>query len=68
MKLPRLNLRDLFWLLLVVACLCGWWADRNAMFRKQADLSDRLARLVAEVNRLQLEVFQKDMQLQYHQQ
>jgi hypothetical protein len=29
MKLPQLSLRDLFWLVLVAACLCGWWAERQ---------------------------------------
>jgi hypothetical protein len=29
MKLPQLTLRDLFWLVLVVAILCGWWVDRT---------------------------------------
>jgi hypothetical protein len=27
MKLPRLTLRDLFWLLLVVAMGCAWWVS-----------------------------------------
>lgn len=31
MKLPQLSLRDLFWLVLVAACLCGWWAERRAL-------------------------------------
>ena len=26
MKLPRFSLRDLFWLVLVVAMGCAWWA------------------------------------------
>src|SRR4051812_16794227 len=25
MKLPQLNIRDLFWLMLIVAMGCGWW-------------------------------------------
>jgi len=25
MKLPQLSVRDLFWLVLVAALLCGWW-------------------------------------------
>jgi hypothetical protein len=28
MKLPKLNLRDLFWLVVVVAMALGWWLDR----------------------------------------
>ena len=31
--MPRLTLRDLFWLVLVVSCLCGWWVDRTATKR-----------------------------------
>ena len=27
MALPKLNLRDLFWLLLVAALSLGWWLD-----------------------------------------
>ena len=27
MKLPQVSLRDLFWLVLLVACLCGWAVD-----------------------------------------
>lgn len=28
MKLPRFNLRDLFWLVLVVGMGCAWWMER----------------------------------------
>ena len=34
MKLPQLSLRDLFWLVLVVALGCGWWADRQELSEK----------------------------------
>jgi len=44
MKLPQLSLRDLFWLVLVVGCLCGWWIDRT--------------RLNAIVDKLSLPVFE----------
>lgn len=31
MKLPRFHLRDVFWLVLVVAMGLGWWlSDRNS--------------------------------------
>ena len=30
MKL-KLTLRDLFWLVLVAACLCGWWVERSRL-------------------------------------
>ena len=29
MKLPQISLRDLFWLMLVVAMGCGWWWQRS---------------------------------------
>ena len=29
MKLPQLHVRDLFWLVCVVAMGCGWWLDRR---------------------------------------
>ena len=29
MKLPKLHLRDLFWLVLVVALGCAWWLERE---------------------------------------
>lgn len=31
MKLPQLSLRDLFWLIALVAMGCGWWVDRSAL-------------------------------------
>jgi hypothetical protein len=31
MKLPKLNLRDLFWLVGVVAMGLGWWLDRTPL-------------------------------------
>ena len=38
MKLPQFTLRDLFWLVLVVALAVGWFVDRT--------------RLVQQINRL----------------
>jgi hypothetical protein len=29
MKLPKLHLRDLFWLVLVCALAVGWWRERS---------------------------------------
>jgi hypothetical protein len=29
MKLPKFNLRDLIWLVVVVAMGVGWWIDRT---------------------------------------
>jgi len=31
MKLPHLTLRDLFWLVLVVAIGCAWWLNRRQL-------------------------------------
>jgi hypothetical protein len=31
MKLPKLSLRDLFWLVLVCALALGWWLDRERL-------------------------------------
>jgi hypothetical protein len=36
MKLPKLHLRDVFWLVLVCALVVGWWGDRG---RVSAELS-----------------------------
>ena len=37
MKLPQLHLRDLFWLVLVVALAVGWWIDHlHAANRREA--------------------------------
>jgi hypothetical protein len=30
MKLPKLHLRDLFWLVLVCALAVGWWVEHRA--------------------------------------
>ena len=30
-KLPKLTLRDLFWLVALVAMGCGWWVDRRSV-------------------------------------
>ena len=38
MKLPQLTLRDLFWLILVAACLCGWWTARSSAERERSKL------------------------------
>jgi hypothetical protein len=33
MKRPKLHIRDLFWLVLVAALLCGWWLDQRIAHR-----------------------------------
>jgi hypothetical protein len=30
MKLPQLSLRDLFWLVALVAMSCGWWVNHHS--------------------------------------
>lgn len=30
-KLAQLNLRDLFWLVVVIALCCGWWIDHQGL-------------------------------------
>lgn len=38
--MKRFTLRDLFWLILVVAMAVGWWVDRSALVRKAEELYD----------------------------
>jgi hypothetical protein len=40
MKLPQLTLRDLFWLVLVIALSLGWWLQsrRHQELRERAEL------------------------------
>jgi uncharacterized coiled-coil protein SlyX len=58
-KLPKLHLRDLFWLVLVAALGCGWWLDRSRMAAKEAAANEREStledRASALVGRLELE-------------
>jgi hypothetical protein len=37
MKLPKLHLRDLFWLVLVCALGCGWWLERSKRVAEQVE-------------------------------
>jgi hypothetical protein len=48
MKLPRFALRELFWLVLVVATGCAWWLERS-------ELAARVEQLRWEIALLQLE-------------
>jgi hypothetical protein len=32
--MPKLTLRDLFWLVLVAAILCAWWLDRQRAYKE----------------------------------
>ena len=45
MKLPQLSLRDLFWLVLVVAMGCGWWVERQRLRMTNAELQGEVQRL-----------------------
>jgi len=42
MKLPQLTLRDLFWLVLVVAMGCAWGLDHRQAQQLIEQLRDRL--------------------------
>lgn len=46
MKRPRLHLRDLFWLVLVVALGLGWWLEHQRQITQLAEL--RLKLYIAE--------------------
>ena len=39
MKLPRFNLRDLFWLVLVCALAVGWWVRERQVVRELEEAS-----------------------------
>ena len=41
MTLPKLHLRDLFWLVLVIALSLGWWLDRKAIIARMSDEFER---------------------------
>lgn len=42
MKLPQLSLRDLFWLVALVAMGCGWWVDRSIVKEYEQRRSESL--------------------------
>ena len=54
MALPKLNLRDLFWLVVVVALSIGLWADRVKLLRQIAtrERSEALLELHDTIERL----------------
>lgn len=60
----KLNLRDLFWLILVVALAIAWWVDsrslNQAYMRERADAHLAIAKLTTVVNQL----VQKNAQLE----
>lgn len=46
MKLPQLHLRDLFWLVALVACLCAWWVDHWKSDEVRQEYQGRYAHLM----------------------
>src|SRR4051812_30853815 len=62
MKLPKLHLRDLFWLVLLCACLCAWWIDRRNQEYRHARWRARAiwASEILEANELRFEETIKD--------
>jgi hypothetical protein len=42
MKLPQLTLRDLFWLVALVAMGCGWWVESTGLRRQLRDANEKL--------------------------
>jgi hypothetical protein len=53
MKLWRLSLRDLFWLVALVAMGCGWWVDRMAISHALKMEVGRSEHLANEIHLLQ---------------
>ena len=43
--MKKFTLRDLFWLVLVVAILCGWWLDRGRQAKETRTLRVDMERL-----------------------
>ena len=48
MKLPQLTLRDLFWVVALVAMGCGWWVDRQSAHQRADEKLDAIHACVAE--------------------
>jgi hypothetical protein len=49
MTLPKLNLRDLFWLVVVVAMGMGWWTERSNLKANLATASTDIVEVVAAI-------------------
>lgn len=45
MKAPRFHLRDLFWLVLIVAVGCAWWIERVSKLRAESAAETSAGRL-----------------------
>ena len=48
MKLPKLHIRDLFWLMLVAGIVCGWWLAHVAHVASERESAEALAEAKAE--------------------
>lgn len=63
MKLPQLSLRDLFWLVALVAMGCGWWMDHRQQFAERIAMAQKAtmwrqrAHWLAFVTRKSLEIW-----------
>lgn len=53
---PKLTLRDLFWLILVVACLCGWWREHRAKVQQEVAFRERLIDYGLEMAKMSMEL------------
>jgi hypothetical protein len=51
-KLPQLTLRDLFWLVALVAMGCGWWVDKEVQAqRHEREVEEVVKEIVESFNR-----------------
>lgn len=41
LAITKISVRDLFWLVLVVAILCGWWLEQREMTRLREETAKR---------------------------
>ena len=60
MKRPQVSLRDLFWLVLVSASLCGWWMPqgRIAEARRERDRAEQDTREAERISAYYLKVIE----------
>jgi len=68
MKLPQLSLRDLFWLVTVVALLCGWWMQQGRIAetrREKAEAEEqlKLAERIRADQQLLIDAYRRDGRL-----
>jgi hypothetical protein len=64
MKIPQLSLRDLFWIVLVAALLCGWWLDQARITQRLNDVDKQRRELEAERGELEAGYAKKNVDLQ----